>query len=270
MRELTMTELELVAGGSTSDVTELDEIVVTGPGDGGGGGDWGDWGDWGDYGDYGDYGDGGGSGGGSTDTAPPPDEASVDVTDTINRPLTADEQKAVNDLKATINDVTKAINALSDASKITLPDGSTVTGLELKSLWAKTDFVINEVGTAYANGTTNGESNWNNGDPVFSFNIDLLEDYSNLTGGMEYLALHELAHATQTGRAHNASSAPDNEQVANDIARAIANAGGLDILTNPGGGGYSTTAPIVFTQPSGGSSGGSSSGGGGQEHAVLV
>jgi hypothetical protein len=57
MRELTLEEQELVAGGSTTD-----EIVVTADS----GDDWGDWGDWGDYGDYGDwYGDGGGGGGGS-------------------------------------------------------------------------------------------------------------------------------------------------------------------------------------------------------------
>ena len=63
MRELTLSELELVSGGNNSTVTEVDEIVVIGnPG----GGDWGDWGDWGDYGDYID---GGGDGYGPT---PPP------------------------------------------------------------------------------------------------------------------------------------------------------------------------------------------------------
>lgn len=37
MRELTLTELELVSGGNNSDVTEVDEIVVIGDrGDGGG------------------------------------------------------------------------------------------------------------------------------------------------------------------------------------------------------------------------------------------
>jgi GH24 family phage-related lysozyme (muramidase) len=58
MRELTLEECELIAGGSTTD-----EIVVTA--DSGGGDDWGgDWGDWGDWYDTGgDYGDGGGGGG---------------------------------------------------------------------------------------------------------------------------------------------------------------------------------------------------------------
>lgn len=51
MRELTMAELELVAGGT-------DTIVVVAP-DGDGGGDWG-----GDFGDFGDYGGGDSPGGG--------------------------------------------------------------------------------------------------------------------------------------------------------------------------------------------------------------
>ncbi len=65
MRELTLSELELVSGGNNSSVTDIDEIVVIGN-PGGGGGDWGDWGDWGDSGDYGDGGGGGGGDQGST------------------------------------------------------------------------------------------------------------------------------------------------------------------------------------------------------------
>jgi len=65
MRELTLSELELVSGGTNSGddgVTELDEVDVVG--DRGDSGDWGDYGDYGDdvyYGDYGDYGDAGDS-----------------------------------------------------------------------------------------------------------------------------------------------------------------------------------------------------------------
>lgn len=66
MRELTLNELDLVAGGQSTNPEYLDEIVVDGGG--GGGGDWGDWGDGGggggdggdNWGDGGDYGDGGG------------------------------------------------------------------------------------------------------------------------------------------------------------------------------------------------------------------
>ena len=69
MRELTLAEQELIAGGT--DTTDLGEIVVTAdPGDSGDwGGDWGDFGDWG-YGDSGDSGGGGGGGGG--DPTPDP------------------------------------------------------------------------------------------------------------------------------------------------------------------------------------------------------
>lgn len=76
MRELTLEELELVAGGTVTDNYGGD-IVVTAPGDGGGDGGWGG-GDFGDFGDYGDYGDtgGGGGGGGDTGTSGPVD---VDV-----------------------------------------------------------------------------------------------------------------------------------------------------------------------------------------------
>lgn len=66
MRELTLEELELISGGSTT----VDEIVVVADGDGDGGGDWGD---------YGDYGDGGGGSGGdsgsdSGEQSPPENE----------------------------------------------------------------------------------------------------------------------------------------------------------------------------------------------------
>jgi len=68
VRELTLEELELVAGGNET-------IVVTGDyGDNGDYGDWGDYGDFGDYGDYGDYGDGGG---GDTYVPPEPQETIV-------------------------------------------------------------------------------------------------------------------------------------------------------------------------------------------------
>ena len=63
MRELTLEELELVAGGE-----DTGDIVVTG--DTGGGGD-GFWDYFGDYGDTGG-GDGGGGGGGDAGTTPPP------------------------------------------------------------------------------------------------------------------------------------------------------------------------------------------------------
>jgi len=73
VRELSMSELELVSGGYNTDHYEppydLGDIGPVTPGGGGGGGGW-DWGDWGDWGDYGDG--GGGSGDGGIPMPPPP------------------------------------------------------------------------------------------------------------------------------------------------------------------------------------------------------
>jgi hypothetical protein len=86
MRELTLEEQELIAGGSTSD-----EIVVTADS----GDDWGDWGDWGDYGDYGDwYGDGGGGGGGDdAQPDPTPEEPPCDKADPVGGVTPPDNAK---------------------------------------------------------------------------------------------------------------------------------------------------------------------------------
>ena len=266
MRELTLTELELVSGGNNSDVTEVDEIVVIGD-RGDGGGDWGDWGDWGDYGDYGDYGDGGGGAQGDADdgSTPPPDEASIDVTVNIERPLTAEEEAAINKLKEIRTEITNKINSIPNNEFITLADGSKVSGAELKQLWSKTDFIINEIGTEYDNKTTRGEADFNGGDPKISFNIDILKGYADSPGGVTYAALHELGHITGAGQNHNNSGSPINEQVANDIARAIAHELGMVILSNPLGGGYSTTTPLLFNEPSTSGGGGGGGGGGNQQ-----
>lgn len=73
MRELTLEELELVAGGD-----DTGDIVVTGDR----GGDSGDWGDWGDFGDYGDTGggDSGVGGGDSGADTPPADFHGISAT----------------------------------------------------------------------------------------------------------------------------------------------------------------------------------------------
>ena len=87
MRELSMSELELVSGGyNTYDLGWTDP--VTPPGDGGGDSGWGDWG-WGDWGDYGG-GDGGGGGGHSPDPRPDYNDCQDRKADTIARDLNAE------------------------------------------------------------------------------------------------------------------------------------------------------------------------------------
>ncbi len=117
----------------------------------------------------------GGQGGTATlNTPEPTDQASVQVELNINRTLTAAEGAAVDALNNTIRTATQTINNIPNNAHITLPNGSTVTGAELKQMWASTDFRINEVGTQYANGTTRGEANYAGGNPLVSFNIDTL------------------------------------------------------------------------------------------------
>lgn len=278
MRELTLEELELISGGSVT--TEIDEIVVVGDGGGDDGGDWGDWGDWGDDWYDGDYGDGGGGDGGG-DTAPPEppaDTASVDVDVQITRPLTASEQQAVNDLKTAVAAADAAIRAIPDNARVTLTDGTVVTGAELKDAWSKTDFQIVENGTPFANGSGRGEADWNGGDPVVRSTIGNLEGYNaHGQAGMNYLVLHELAHFAEAQRnglaqahadgTYSEAERLDHERDANDIARAIANQGGIPILTGPGDG-YSPSNPGFTTPPppSGGGGGGGGGGGNTQLH----
>lgn len=96
MRELTLSELELVSGGNYSTVTELDEIVVTG-----GGG-------WTDYSDYYDSGDYGGGGGGDQG-----DATDDDIPDCVtDSPSITDEkmfmdvvQRLTDEIRGLYNDV---------------------------------------------------------------------------------------------------------------------------------------------------------------------
>ena len=192
----------------------------------------------------------GGSPGLNSPDAPEPTDASAVRMDVMfTRQLTADEQQAVNALAQAIQNTSAAIDAIADNAQIKMPDGRTVTGAELKGIWKNTDFVINENGHQYANGTDRGEANYNNGNPVVSFNISTLTAYSHLEGGMTYLPLHELGHMTSIAREqyqNTNASYEENERLANDIARAIADNVGHTILNNPGGGGYSPNPPVIM------------------------
>jgi hypothetical protein len=189
----------------------------------------------------------------SPDGPEPTDASAVRMDVMFTRQLTALEQQAVNALAYAIHNTTAAVDAIPNTSIIKLADGKTVTGAELKEIWKNTDFVINENGFKYANGTDRGEADYNGGNPVVSFNIATLAAYSQLEGGMTYLPLHELGHMTAAGRAQNESylagrsTYEQNERLANDIARAIADNSGDKILGEPGGGGYSPTPPIIMT-----------------------
>jgi hypothetical protein len=198
---------------------------------------------------------GGGGGTATPNTPEGTDQSSVQVEVNLNRTLTNEELAAVDALNNAIRAATQAINNIPNNAQITLPNGSTVSGAELKAMWASTDFRINEAGTGYANGTTRGEADYAGGNPLISFNIDTVKGYNaHGAAGMNYLIGHELGHMTNAGRAYDTAAASGgytpaetaySEQLANDISRAIANAGGLQYLTNPTYG-FSTPSPLVF------------------------
>lgn len=115
----------------------------------------------------------------------------------------------------------------------------------MKSIWAKTDFVINDNHVAYGNQSYRGEANMINGDPTISFNIgNALDQFDDLAGGMNYLVAHELGHLTQWE-----TSFVYDQVTANDIARALLNGAGLAYLANALGGGYTEGAPMQFSIP---------------------
>lgn len=210
-------------------------------------------------GNSGDDDKGGKGGGGGGGDRPPPDEKRIDVTVNFDRALTPEETAALLDFKAALAANTAFIKGLAASDHVVLANGVTLTGAELKALWAKTDYAINEVGHVYSNSTQRGEANYNDGNPKVSFNIDIVVSYDKWgPPGVQFLGFHELGHISQAGRNSNLNidanhdgsvSEPErlaNERLANDTAAAILNHGG--IVLNPGfvvDGGFSGP-PAVF------------------------
>jgi hypothetical protein len=169
---------------------------------------------------------------------------------------TEEQRKVIEALKEAIGRADKAISALPDNAKIRLSDGSTVSGKELKEVWAKTDFVLHPPGyNGYENQSGRGEAKYNGGDPIIAQNVDNVDGYLQRgLAGMNYLVLHEVAHLTDSNRdADKRSRNPQSfiEQMANDIARAIAHHGSIDMLSaevlEVNGYGYGTVDPLVFS-----------------------
>ncbi len=185
----------------------------------------------------------------------PPDSASHDAKLNLTHTPTAAEQRAIDNLKARVVAVDTAIKGLSDDVIYTLADGRVATGAEIKVAWSKTDFTINENSHVYANGGRYGEANWNNGNPEISYNIGALQGYDAFgVAGLNYLILHELSHMTEAQREALAEAYSDGEYSeaerhaheleANDLARALGETIGLNVV-NTVGDGYSTD-PISY------------------------
>ncbi|WAC49760.1 hypothetical protein OVA03_07635 [Asticcacaulis sp. SL142] len=198
------------------------------------------------------------------ENAPPQvtsDQAVINVTTTFTP--NADQLKLITDFANQIKVVDAAIKSLPDNAKLTLSDGKTITGSELKLWWSLTDFVVDPPNTTYPNGANTSEANFNNGNPVVSVSVDVgLGGYFNYAGntGFNQFIFHELAHFSSANRDHYDGYYSDNnyttaeraqhEMETNDIARAFMNylgvshfAGGTDSPVF----GYSTANPMAIT-----------------------
>lgn len=165
----------------------------------------------------------------------PSDEAIHQVTTgVLDHALTAPEQELITNLNNSIAKVGAWVANIPSNAYVLLENGDLVTGAEVKAAWAKTDFVVNKTGYVYNAGTpqasTNSEARWNNGDPVVSINLNMLNDYNLHDGGMDYLVLHEVAHLTPDQRfdytnklngGYTSAEALSHERMASDVARAV-------------------------------------------------
>ena len=168
----------------------------------------------------------------------PTDEDEILIQVALGREPTDQERAVVEVFASRVRDADSFVKSLNDTDKITLRSGVEVTGAELKSLWAKLDFVIKPTGTTYANGTTRGESNYNGGNPVVTLNINTIAGFASYEAGI-FLPMHELGHL-------HASGSYRDEIDANDIARAIAAISSVGTHLDPTRVTYSTAAPLVF------------------------
>jgi hypothetical protein len=272
-----------------------DDIVVTGdPGEDDYDGEDGTGGDE-DYGDDDDDSEDGGDG----DSAPAvdPDGASRDMTVALSP--TTEQQAVIDRLMTALLAIDSLVANIDPNAILNISGFGTVTGIEAKNIWALVDFTINPIGTTYLNGTTRGQADLNGVNPQISFNIYLLSDYDALTGDINFVILHDFAHLLTVSQAHllaiqaddpttpgvnesivTAAEVDARERLANDIARAIANAGVLPVLPTapthesaPPEYGYSTDDPLPFVPPpapSQESSGAGSGGSGGSPNVDQV
>lgn len=221
--------------------------------------------------DRGDYGGGGGGGDDSSQTSGDFDQISVDPR------IVLDEQSraALEILNEAIWNIKDLLKTAKGSDVMVMSDGSRVTIQEFKDIIDKTTWTINPKGTTYANGFATGESDFNNGSPRISINVDTVVGYAAMLGGGPFLALHELAHLTRAAQnnysalradgVYDASDFAQNERNTNDIARALGNYLGTSTLSPSDAAfihGYSNNS-YSFGPANGGSTGSGGNTGGG-------
>lgn len=260
VRPLMADELDRISGGDgedTDDATTLDTIVVKANGDG-------SQTTWVPL----VWNFGGGSPGTTADNPEAADTKSIHIDLKLTRALSATEQKALTDLNSSLQSIMHGLDAVQNNAQIKMANGVTVTAQEMKGYLSRLDFSVGE-GQTFSNGSNTSESIFNNGDTQINLNIATLVNYNALAGGLNYFVLHELAHDTTANRTlynslyndadhYTANDVTRVEQDANDIAKAVANASGVNTLANPtyGYGAVPTFAVPAPTPPPGGGGGG--------------
>lgn len=202
----------------------------------------------------GDSADGGGTFIGNMTPYYPPAQADYDeitIDNLVARELTESEIKAIEALKQTIADVTKAIMSLPNNARIVLPNGEVISSAELKELWSTTDFRITEGTTTPA--TANVGFNSAVGPDI---NIDLkwLDRKDDIFGGVNYTVLHELGHTVDVSRKlmtigwNNMTTIEQDEAqlLANDVAKFVADYAGLPIQQEEVVHGYTPGVYVIY------------------------
>lgn len=193
LRELTPEELELTAGGYDTRYND--------GGDGwdviGDGGDDSDDSFPPDTGDSGDSGGGDGDSRGGSDTTPAGPDAPHVTLDVSNPANFAKLQQAAVEMQNEVNAITAKIDALSDGARIQMPDGSEISGKDLKELWSNIDFQITDRTTF---GTDRGGA-YDRATGIATFNVDTVMGWDAWTGGLAFILLHEVAHSSAMGAA---------------------------------------------------------------------
>jgi hypothetical protein len=200
---------------------------------------------------------------------PPADEAEMKV-DYDPSLYSAAEIAVIEKFKNTLADLSSRMSRLNAGSVFNYHSGGSIRGSEFLSVWFKADWTIVPRGTTFANGQ-GGQVVANGGDPIVTIRIDTLLGYDSASpfgtnAGLNHLALHEIAHAVGMSVSHHASIHADgiltateqaaHERMAQDIARAVAYAIGVDVFPNVpylNGGpefGYSPDFPQFSPPPS--------------------
>ena len=169
----------------------------------------------------------------------PTDEDEILIHVDLGREPTDEEKVTINLFAQRVGAADAFVKSLNDTEKITLRSGAQVSGADLKAMWSKLDFVIKPTGTPYVNLTTQGQVDYNGGDPLATFSFDTIKNYNfDYQGGM-FLPLHEIGHLLSGGTYRD-------EIDANDIARAIANRFGVGTHLDTQNVIYSSQAPLLF------------------------